>query len=977
METKINRCSMVRVTMTLLMILLPFSVWAMKGTGTQNDPFIIEKVGDWNSLAFFMNTPEYSDEFVFAYYKLADNFDNSSEPTAYYVGTKDIPFSGHFDGNGRTLHVNITGYQDMQGTAPFSYINGALIENLNVVGNVNGTGAHAAGLVGLCQGGCVIRNCNVNVNVKGPSYVGGIVGHGGHYELSMEDCVYSGNIYNFSKFAGGLLGWCDNLKLYMSNCLFLGSFSPASGGKYHPVACKNGISTVTCGYVNKLYSNRSYPATATGNNIIPDFPSTPVSKSYVAGEWSKEMKVVGVTCYAATGPLNGAGTSDNPFIISNADNWAKFAADVRNGINTDKYYQLAYNYDNSTKLSQFVGTSEHPFTGNFNGNGKTVSIQISGTETGEALFHNIDNATIENLTVAGDVESMAAHSGGLVGLCGSNGTIVIRNCIVNTKIGGSDYMGGIVGHGGSGTLNIENCVCGADIYCSRMFAGGLVGWCDDLTLNISNSLFNGTIHASGGALYHPIVCKNAGSTVNANVIDTYFINSNTATAQGANIIAGADGIPVSETRVIGEWTSKVWAADGKAYFAEGNGGIVSFVDGTEDVANWNVSPVEAIEGGATVTLTYSGSKKVKSIKAEYQWDGDLGTIRTDYVAQDGDVLKGTLESHVKVSIADGATVTLRDVTINGVNWAICPWAGLTCEGDATIILEGTTTVQGFHQDYPAIFVPKDKTLTIQGNGKLIVKPNHCVAGIGGGTDIDCGNIVIKSGIIEANGVNGAGIGGGYRSVCGDITISGGIVIAKGGRTSAGIGSGAEGTCGKITIGGGSIVEATGGNFSAGIGSGDNGICGDIAIAWETKTLIATKGEDSPCCIGYGKDGSCGNITIAGVTSHPIEGASYYLWRASSAVETQPVPLSGDFTDVIPVEVTSTETDGTYTLSMPTYNVAVSVEYEEENTGIEELNDESSVANNSEGWYTITGVKLDGAPTQKGIYIKDGRTVIVK
>ena len=65
METKINRCSMVRVTMTLLMILLPFSVWAMKGTGTQNDPFIIEKVGDWNSLAFFMNTPEYSDEFVF------------------------------------------------------------------------------------------------------------------------------------------------------------------------------------------------------------------------------------------------------------------------------------------------------------------------------------------------------------------------------------------------------------------------------------------------------------------------------------------------------------------------------------------------------------------------------------------------------------------------------------------------------------------------------------------------------------------------------------------------------------------------------------------------------------------------------------------------------------------------------------------------------------------------------------------------
>ena len=33
--------------------------------------------------------------------------------------------------------------------------------------------------------------------------------------------------------------------------------------------------------------------------------------------------------------------------------------------------------------------------------------------------------------------------------------------------------------------------------------------------------------------------------------------------------------------------------------------------------------------------------------------------------------------------------------------------------------------------------------------------------------------------------------------------------------------------------------------------------------------------------------------------------------------------------------------------------------------------------NAEGWYTVNGMKLEGAPTQKGTYIKDGQKVIIK
>ena len=33
--------------------------------------------------------------------------------------------------------------------------------------------------------------------------------------------------------------------------------------------------------------------------------------------------------------------------------------------------------------------------------------------------------------------------------------------------------------------------------------------------------------------------------------------------------------------------------------------------------------------------------------------------------------------------------------------------------------------------------------------------------------------------------------------------------------------------------------------------------------------------------------------------------------------------------------------------------------------------------NNEGWYTIGGVKLQSAPTEKGVYIKDGKKFVIK
>lgn len=270
----------------------------------------------------------------------------------------------------------------------------------------------------------------------------------------------------------------------------------------------------------------------------------------------------------------------------------------------------------------------------------------------------------------------------------------------------------------------------------------------------------------------------------------------------------------------------------------------------------------------------------------------LSTVTAATTIEDGYTVTGTLGANVKISIAAGATVTLDGISINAEGtWTSGNYAGITCAGDATIILKdgSANTVKGFQMDYPGILAAVDHTLIIkggtEGTGSLEASSNRAAAGIGGGWAINCGNIEIQGGIITANGGgSSAGIGTGYNATCGTITISGGSVTAKGGESAAGIGSGSadnEGTatCGNITISGGT-VDATGDDShgGAGIGCGRTGyagtaICGDILISGGT---VEAKGGGAGAGIGSGitsrGKSQCGNITISGGT---VTATGYY------------------------------------------------------------------------------------------------------
>ena len=286
--------------------------------------------------------------------------------------------------------------------------------------------------------------------------------------------------------------------------------------------------------------------------------------------------------------------------------------------------------------------------------------------------------------------------------------------------------------------------------------------------------------------------------------------------------------------------------------------------GSETLAKGSTAAEFSNDDKTDKTLTFS---KMDASKAKYAGDYkgtltfgisvesaetivDLSTLTADYTAQNGETLTGKLDANVKISIADGATVTLKDANITNLG-KNCDWAGINCPNDATIILKGTNTIcagidSRNYNNYPGIWIASGKTLTIGGDGSLTAYSN-------------------------ATNPGGAGIGGGFKVNCGNIVINGGTITATGGDSAAGIGGGPDTSCGDITINGGTIT-ATGSNGAAGIGSGRNtGIqsktsCGNITIANTVTKVTATKGkyDTGVYSIGAGEYGVCGTVTIGGV-----------------------------------------------------------------------------------------------------------------
>ena len=457
---------------------------------------------------------------------------------------------------------------------------------------------------------------------------------------------------------------------------------------------------------NKAVTGITFNSTKSGGLGLKG-GSDPYDLNKGCGEETDYIYMHVSTASATIPTLSGGGTSSNPFIIKNANDWLAFAANVNHGTNTDKYYKLADNYSDQTDIKAMVGSDTYPFKGTLDGNGKTVNFNIFSYTSGSAPFCMVDGATIMNLEAHGSVmNDLAHHPAGLVGLCGSNNPVTIKNCKVWVNVFGTSYVGGIVGHGGHGTLTLEDCSYMGSLCNFRNYAGGLVGWCDALKLTIKNCFMGGYMNPSGGKC-HPIALKNSGSTVTANVTGSYYLrNSFPYDGLGSNAIPGVTATPVSNEFVRGDWEDEVTIMGSKYYKLSTPKKLdyqIGFEYGTCDWTRLNMHA----NSGIVSDVRKSGQFSFNFVSANQ----DQYLISPELNALSSTVLKlSTKGTNYKVNI--GYSRTTND--LNAFSWAndteitVDRWADLSLDlpgGIKYIAIKFVAASSSFYVDDLSLTAP--------------------------------------------------------------------------------------------------------------------------------------------------------------------------------------------------------------------------------------------------------------------------------
>ena len=309
---------MILLVLTGTMALAQTSVWHgeraiwTRGTGTQNDPFLIESADNLAYLAYVVNKGFDTQDM---YFRLTTNIDlNGSEDQQWvpigidmwfsedecyrgrvsgFYGFIPLGFRGHFDGgeheisniyidNSEKIYGNygglfgkVQGVRDGQDTYP------AVVENVfvtngfikgsccgGIVANGNSTTLvsrcwNGATIVGTGSGmyregsGCIVGtdayqvvNCYNKGDISGYC-VGGIVGTGSANLI--EECYNEGDVTG--TYAGGIFGAAQQNRMVINNCYNMGSIS-ADGSVMSNVPVGPAAAGIAA-YIWRISSNNS------------------------------------------------------------------------------------------------------------------------------------------------------------------------------------------------------------------------------------------------------------------------------------------------------------------------------------------------------------------------------------------------------------------------------------------------------------------------------------------------------------------------------------------------------------------------------------------------------------------------------------------------------------------------------------------------------------------------------------------------
>lgn len=457
-----------------------------------SDAFTISTAAQLAQLASMVNAGK---DFSGKTITLAKNIDLG----AHYwtpIGSSFYKFLGTFDGAGHTISgMYINENRTYNGLFGYIYSN-AIIKNLginqswinarsNVTGTIvgfaynckilncfvdssvtitstltssgNGEEIGTGGLVGRLSYGQALWGCVCGARVHGTDNVGGLVGE--ELSTSIVACLYTGNyVYGTSDTQAALFGRIVGGNEYLYHNLYTDSaldgkngqdrrgyvisipssgvtFDFASQAESNVTYDVSGITLYTYNnYPNTNYSFITYNGTmyCAANQRIPFTVSAPLG--YVpqvtasAGTLTQEGKTYSLQTEASDCTLSvttvltawggeGTGTEPDPYLVKTPDDLRWIAAYLNAASDyhySGKYFKLDNDiaFDGTENNFTTIGnTNSTYFAGTFDGQGHTISgININKDNGRQGLFGTIGGGTIKNVTLSASTITLTTNS---------------------------------------------------------------------------------------------------------------------------------------------------------------------------------------------------------------------------------------------------------------------------------------------------------------------------------------------------------------------------------------------------------------------------------------------------------------------------------------------------------------------------------------------------------------------------------------
>lgn len=386
--------------------------------------------------------------------KLTEDLDFSAY-TGYNwtpIGTEDNPFSGIFDGNSHTISGLKSSGADHAGL--FGYADGASISKLIVNGcDFSGNKSAAAMCGSVGTNGVTFNFCGSYDNTLAETSTAGFAGISAG-KVTLDRCYTADR----DKFSDG------NNRVSVSYAISGNAADDAmteaqfkSGELTY--ALNNGLDKAVW---FQTINTQAYPQFS-GDTVYKTSPcvsytndSAKTNKPHVIGDDDK-CKVCGERGIPKK-------NSNGQYELSSKLHMLWFAKNFSSG---EDSAVLMDNIDMKDAEWTPIGTADKPFSGNFDGNGHTISgLNYSGEYAG--LFGYMNNGTISNIKLADSSFANGTASGGI---CAVNNGGTIENCAVDNVAVSGGTAGGICGQN-SGT--ITDCFFSGNVSSDRK-SGGICG----------------------------------------------------------------------------------------------------------------------------------------------------------------------------------------------------------------------------------------------------------------------------------------------------------------------------------------------------------------------------------------------------------------------------------------------------------------------------------------------------------------------